>query len=343
MERRKFLLILIVASALLLSAVLFMLKAARQEGTPVFSGTVEAREINAGSRIPGRIERILVREGDSVNRGDALVRLENREAAAALQGAEAALEAAGGTLKEGYARLETARKRYLSAEKEAAVSRAEYERMKITLEEARREMERTQGLYEKGFVSAQGLDMKQTAYNEAKAALDAAAAGVELARARLEVAASEVKTAELRIDTLKSMVREAEAAVSRRRAEYEDTVITAPGSGVVVYRAFEEGETVAPYTTILTIVDMNDRWIRIDVDETYLPEIRPGAAAVIEAAGTDRKFRGRVFSIAREAEFATQRDVTRGRQDIKTFAVKLRVDDPEGILKPGMTVRVRIQ
>ncbi|NOZ67954.1 MAG: HlyD family efflux transporter periplasmic adaptor subunit [Deferribacteres bacterium] len=320
-----------------------MLKAARQQGPPEFSGTVQAREINAGSRIPGKIQRILVREGDSVNRGDVLVQLENREAAAALQGAEAELEAAGGRLKEARARLETARKRYIAAEKQADVSRAEYERMKITLEQARREMKRMQGLYEKGFVSKQELDIKQTAYNEAKALLSAAGSRVALARAELDVAASVVKTAELQIGTLKSRVREAGALVSLRRAQYEDTVITAPGRGVVVYRAFEEGETVAPYTTILTIVDMNDRWIRIDVDETYLPEIKPGAAAVIEAAGTDRKFRGRVFSIAREAEFATQRDVTRGRQDIKTFAVKLRVDDPDGVLKPGMTVRVRIQ
>ena len=343
MKRKRLLLILIVASALLGSAVIIMLKAARQEGMPEFSGTVEALEINAGSRIPGKIERITVREGDSVKRGDVIIRLENKEAASGLQRAEAALEAAGNTLKEGYARLETARKRYVTAEKEAAVSRAEYEKVKIALEEARREMKRIQGLYEKGFVSEQELDMKRTAYRGAKASLDAAAAGVALAGAKLEVAASEVKAAERRISTLKSRVREAAAVVSLRRAEYEDTVITAPGSGVVVYRAFEEGEAVPPYTALLTIVDMRDRWIRIDVEETYLPGIMPGAPAEIKAAGTDRTFSGRVFSIAREAEFATQRDVTRGRQDIKTFAVKLRVDDPGGILKPGMTVRVRIQ
>jgi len=55
-----------------------------------------------------------------------------------------------------------------------------------------------------------------------------------------------------------------------------------------------------------------------------------------------KAFRGKVSEIGRYAEFATQRDVTRGRQDIKTFRVKIKIDDKEGILKPGMTVSVEI-
>ncbi len=343
MERKKFLLILIIAFALLGSAVFIILKAGKQQKMPEFSGTVEALEINASSRIPGKIERFLVNEGDSVSPGDVLIRLENKEAASELERAKAALEAAGNTLKEGYAQLETARKRYITAQEVVAVNRAEYERIKISLEEAEREMKRIKGLYEKGFVSRQELDIKQTAYNETKASRNAAESRVGLAGAELDVAASEIKTAGLRISTLESKVREAGAVVRLRKAQYEDTVITAPVEGVVIYKAFEQGETVPPYTAILTIVDMKDRWVRIDVDETYLPEIKPGAPAVVEAAGTDRIFKGRVFNIAREAEFATQRDVSRGRQDIKTFTVKLRMDDPDDILKPGMTVRVMIQ
>jgi HlyD family secretion protein len=66
-------------------------------------------------------------------------------------------------------------------------------------------------------------------------------------------------------------------------------------------------------------------------DASVTVESRPG-----------KVFRGRVSEIGRYAEFATQRDVTRGRQDIKTFRVKIKVDDKEGILKPGMTVSVEI-
>ena len=96
--------------------------------------------------------------------------------------------------------------------------------------------------------------------------------------------------------------------------------------------------------TIMTVVDPANLYVRIDLEETAVAAVPLHAAARITAEGLPGKeFAGRVIEIGRYAEFATQRDVTRGRQDIKTFRVKVKPDDPGGLLKPGMTVFAEIK
>jgi HlyD family secretion protein len=110
-----------------------------------------------------------------------------------------------------------------------------------------------------------------------------------------------------------------------------------------VFKALEKGETVSPGVTILTIVDLADLYVRVDLDETMVGNISLNSEAIIRTVGTpQRTLKGKIYEIGRYAEFATQRDVTRGRQDIKTFRVKVRFADTGGVLKPGMTVEVEI-
>jgi HlyD family secretion protein len=120
-------------------------------------------------------------------------------------------------------------------------------------------------------------------------------------------------------------------------------MIKTPVSGTVIFKALEKGETVSPGVTILTIVDMGSLYIRVDIEETLIGSVALDSESFVRAEGIpDKVFKGRVSEIGRYAEFATQRDVTRGRQDIKTFRVKIKVTDTGGLLKPGMTVEVEI-
>jgi HlyD family secretion protein len=94
--------------------------------------------------------------------------------------------------------------------------------------------------------------------------------------------------------------------------------------------------------TIMTIVDTKDIWVRVDVEETTVAKIKLGNTAYIKVdAFPNEEFKGRVMEINSEGEFATQRDVRRGKQDIKTFRVKVKIDEPKGILKPGMSAQVK--
>lgn len=342
MRRKKKKLIIIIASIIAGIAIVsfFDRGAARRKPIDV-TGIVEADEINISPEVSGRIVR-LAREGERVSRGQLVVSLEDAKSEAELARAKAALEARKDALAEGHARLDALTHRHQSADAEIAASKAERQRAKVTLTDSEKEAGRVKTLFERGYASERQADLTRTKAEEAKAAVDVFEAQVARSEARLKEIASEIKAQKKAISTLESQVKEAEAAVRLYQARLDDTKILSPADGLVVYSAFRVGETVTPNQVILTIINPLDRWARIDIDETFIGRIKIGDALQVRAGGVEEVFAGKLFEIGREAEFATQRDVTRGKQDIKTFRVKLRLEDPQETLKPGMTVIVRI-
>ena len=102
-------------------------------------------------------------------------------------------------------------------------------------------------------------------------------------------------------------------------------------------------EVVSPGTSIMTLIDPNSLWVRFDLEQRYVNIVKAGQKALIRLEGVpDKVINGTIYDIGREGEFAVERDVTRGRQDIRTFRTRIKVDDPERILKPGMSVLVEI-
>ncbi|MGH7865817.1 MAG: efflux RND transporter periplasmic adaptor subunit [Candidatus Binataceae bacterium] len=133
----------------------------------------------------------------------------------------------------------------------------------------------------------------------------------------------------------------AEANARFYKDQLADTAIRAPIDGVVVHKALEIGEWVTPGTPILTVDDLSTIWARVDVPEGQLRSIYVGKGAEVTLPGSPPlTFSGRVMAIGQEAQFATERDVRRGRQDIRTFYVKVRLLQADGQAKPGMTAEV---
>jgi RND family efflux transporter MFP subunit len=187
----------------------------------------------------------------------------------------------------------------------------------------------------------------------AKAQGDLQNAQADLKNAELTVARNhelyrrEVISAQARDDSV-ARVEQSRAAVISDRANVQfysdqlaDTVIKSPISGIVVNKALEVGEWVTPGTPILTVDDMSTIWARVDVEETDLGSIRIGdSAQVALTTRPPQTYTGRVMAIGQEGQFATERDVRRGRQDIRTFYIKVRVLQAGLDLKPGMTAEV---
>jgi RND family efflux transporter MFP subunit len=152
-------------------------------------------------------------------------------------------------------------------------------------------------------------------------------------------------------DDAVSAVQAGEAAVQSARAnvsyyidQLRDTRIESPIDGVVVNKALEVGEWVTPGTPILTVDDLSTIWARVDVQETDLGSLYIGKPARVRLPTNPPEiFTGRVMAIGQEGEFATERDVRRGRQDIRTFYVKVHVLQAGDELKPGMTAEVTFQ
>ncbi len=265
------------------------------------TGIVQGTEVNLTSKISGRLSELCCREGNTVQAGSVVIRLDNDDLKAAVEKAKASVQKAIADIQTSEANIEVAKAR---------------------LDEAKRQVERVINLHKEDLVSQADLDLAVANFDSASATYKASISQLTSAKAKL---------------------KEAEATLSFQRARLDDTTITTPISGVIVFRALEPGEFVSPGITIFTVVDMDNLWVRIDVEETLVGMITLGSdASVTIDAMPGKVIKGKVAEIGRYAEFATQRDVKRGRQDIKTFHVKINIEDPERILKPGMTVNVEI-
>jgi HlyD family secretion protein len=137
--------------------------------------------------------------------------------------------------------------------------------------------------------------------------------------------------------------RQQQAAAAAQRAKADVrlayTELHAPLSGLVSVRAARTGEFVNPGQPVITIINPDDLWVRADVEESYIDRIRVGDMLKVRLpSGAERN--GTIFYRGVDASFATQRDVSRTKRDIKTFEVRLRVDNQDRRLAVGMTAYV---
>jgi HlyD family secretion protein len=233
-------------------------------------GIIEAPEVNITSRIMGRIAELNLIEGDSVQRGQLVCRIEDVDIRNQLAQAEGNLAT-----------------------------------VEASLRNAERTMARDKELYARHILAAQEHD-------DALATLERSQAAVLAARANVNYFHDQLKDAE----------------------------IHSPISGNVVSKNLEVGEWVTPGTPILTVDDLSTLWARVDLEETDLGWIRIGGPARVRLpTRPPTTLKGQVMAIGQEGQYATERDVRRGRQDIRTFCVKVLLEAPAAA-KPGMTAEV---
>ena len=304
---------------------------------------MEGIETNISSKIAGRITFIGFREGDAVKKGQLIARIENEDLQAALKATQSALRAEeltqtslGQVVANAADQVKVER-----ADVENQVAQARRAQSQLALAELN--LSREKELYKKGIVAKADLDNAQTARDSAKADVDAAGASINLAKSKLAANKAGLDKAKEDVATQRARVSQAGDNVKLSEAQLSYSDIFAPSDGVVEYRPVEEGEVVAPGTSILTVVDPSTLWVRFDLEQRFITKVRVGTKARVWLEHhPDMVFDGEVFDIGREGEFAVERDVTRGRQDIKSFRTRIKINNPKGILKPGMTVMVEI-
>jgi len=315
----------------------------KDDGAVRTSGIVEGIEVNLASKVQGRISEICCDEGDSVKEGQVAVRLESNDLRASVEQASAAVSGAQADVRSAAAGIETAKANVRNTEAGIKSAEADLEKARVEAEEAKRERDRAEELFRKEFIARSSYDQAVASYDSAVAAERASAAKLNAASAGRNAAAAELDASISQLNASRARQKEAEAALAYSRAKFDDTTIYSPVSGAIVFKSLEKGETVNPGSVILTVVALSDLYVRADIEETLVGAVALGSDALVTLESMPGKvFRGKVSEVGRYAEFATQRDVTRGRQDIKTFRVKIKVGDNGGILKPGMTVSVEI-
>lgn len=291
------------------------------------SGTVEATDADLGFQVAGRIESIAVREGAEVEEGRELAVLDRRELLARRRMAEAQAVAARATLEE----LTSGFREEDIGQARAALRAAESRRATAAVD-----VERARNLRAGGAISQQSLD-------HAESALEMAQADVERSEEALRLLVSGPRAE--RIAAQEGALAQAEAAVEQAEALLDFATIRAPFRGRITVRHREPGEAVTPGAPVLTVMNPDDRWVRIYVPARDVGRVALGQPASITADAYDaRTYPGEVVFIASEAEF-TPRNVQTTEERVKlVYQVKVRiVGDPDLDLKPGLAADVRLE
>ena len=307
------------------------------------TGLIETTEVGLSPKIAGRIDWLCCKEGDTVKAGELAIKLDAQELKARVEQGRKALQAVFASLQISEVNLENANLEVNTVKAEIQAAEAEVARMNAITEDTKKNLQRVAGLFKGGLISEREMDTAKTNYDANYAQLDSAMARKRASDAKLKTTISNIKSADAQVSSAKAKTQESQAALNLLETQLNDTEIISPIDGVVVYKAFEAGEVVNAGAPVYTIHDLKNIWARVDIEETMTGKIKLGdKAKVLSAAIPDKEFSGEVIEIGREGEFATQRDVTRGRSDIRTFRVKIGIHEPNGLLKPGMTVRAKI-
>jgi HlyD family secretion protein len=325
--KKRVLLIIIAALAVIAGGYLYVRSAGDRtaDTTLKIAGNVEAHESVVSFKVPGRIVELPVQEGQYVNQGDPLARLDDDdyrqqvsvdEATVRTREAELALALAGSREQE----IRAAKQSLIDAKADLDLKRAEFRRRKALLGE--------QAVSQEDVHGAETLMKRaEAAYRRVKETHAQIVEGT-----RLEEIAVRRANLELAREHL---------AMSRVKLSY--TVLTAPVSGVVLVRQAELGEVVAPGTPVVTIADLDRLWVRGYINETDLGRIRWEQPAIARMdTYPDKEYKGRVSFIASQAEFTPKSVETYKERVTLVYRVKIDVENPNHELKPGMPVEVMI-
>jgi HlyD family secretion protein len=326
MKLKKTYLILSIPVMVAFIAIIFMLIKSATKEEIIITGIVESTEIDVAAKIPGRIDTIFVREGDSVRKGDLLAHLESKEMDAKVGQARGLMEAARSKmiLVQNGARKE---------EKEAVEKL--YNQAKYQYEYALKTWTRFQSLYNEKVISTQEKDEIEFKYNSAKEQMEAAKAKYDMV---LKGARSE------EIDAVESLFHQAENGFKEAIAYQQELDLKAPAAGEISKCISDAGEVINSGYPIFTILQSNDSYVVLQIREDKLNQIKKGKifTGKIPALG-NRAEEFEVNYIAAMGDFATWKPTNqKGEFDLKTFEIHLRSKNQIDGLRPGMTVNISL-
>ena len=298
----------LVAVVIAIVATLLYMKARREPKELTASGTLEARTVNVGSLVGGRVTRVLVDEGSHVQAGQVLVMLET--------------DTVDRQIAEQRAVIEAARAQY---QKALAGPRPE----EITKAEAvaandERERQRMAALFRAGIASKEMLDQAATRAKTSADDLKMLKKGTR--KEDIEAARAEVEQQQRRLDTL-----------LKQRAE---TIVTSSVTGVVQSFGLRPGDLIAPNQPVAEILEASQLWVRVFVPETELGLIRVDQPVKVHVdTFPNASFAGHVASVSSQGEYTPRNVQTRAQRAEQVFGVKVLVD-PDPRLKAGMAADV---
>lgn len=295
-------------------------------------GRAEAKEVDINSKIPGRVVALLVKEGDRVEKGQLLARIDKRDITAQSEQAMANIKALEAQTAQAVSVTEL---QDHTAKASLHTAKAQRERALAELNLAENDFSRFKQLMETGAISKQLFDSYRTKYEVAQAAYAQAQAAVYAAEAGL----LQTQVNRANEEAMRSKVAQARATLQQVEVNLDETEIRAAFSGIITVKYVEEGAMVSQGMPLVAIQDPSDNWINLKVKETELSKY--SVRQIVKMQGRDNMLvlNGVIVDISKKPEFATYRATSeRGDNDIITFNVKIQTNSDR--VRPGMRFKL---
>jgi HlyD family secretion protein len=294
--------------------------------------------VRIAPEIGGRILDLAVKEGDRVEVGTVVLRLDARDAHLAIDRARAAQRAAEAQLRllQAGSRPEDIRQ----SDAQAQAARDEAQAARAELAAAETDLQRFEALLEANAGSRKQRD-------DARTRRDVARERVQAAESRLR--AAEQGTVKLRagarpqeIDAARARLAAAATEVEAAEELLKDAELAAPARGIITEKLAEAGEVIAPRSPVLVITDLDHAWADVYVPEPAIPRIRLGQGAKVFTDAGGSALQGSVTYISPKAEFTPRNVQTAEERSKLVYRVRISIDNKEGVLKAGMPVEAEI-
>ncbi|MFA3760289.1 secretion protein HlyD [Yersinia sp. 2466 StPb PI] len=287
-------------------------------------GNVDIRTVNLGFRVGGRLASLAVDEGDKIQPGEVLGKLDDGPYLNALKQAQANVQSAQAQLallKAGYRDEEIAQVKSEVAQREAAFGYADSF------------LKRQQGLWASKATSANELENARTARNQAQANLQASKD--KLAQYLSGNRPQEIAQAEANL-------AQSEAELAQAQLNLQDTTLLAPSAGTVLTRAVEPGTILSASNTVFTLSLTDPVWVRAYVSEPHLNQAIPGTEVDVFTDGRpDKSYHGKIGFVSPTAEFTPKSVETPELRTDLVYRLRIIITDPDESLRQGMPVTVR--
>jgi membrane fusion protein YbhG len=317
----KRILLVVIIAVIIAGLLYYFFTQDKKEGNDFIkiSGNIETTEVDVGFKIPGRIVSRFFEEGDWVNQGKVLAKLDDEDL-------RNRLEVARATLMSAQARLS----KLLAGSRPEEIRQAEanLHQAQSDLGNKQIQYERVKGLHERGVVAKEAFDNAETSYKIAKAAVQAATENYQLVK---EGPRKED------IEDARAQVDQARASVKLNETQLSYTTLYSPISGVVLVKSGEIGEVVNPGTSILTLADIENVWLKAYIPETDLSKVKWGQEVIVTTdLRPQKKYRGRISFISSQAEFTPKQIQTEKERVTLVYRIKVDISNTDRELKPGM-------
>lgn len=365
------------AVSVLLGAAL-LLSACSHSSKLEYSGTIETREIQIGSKVGGRVTVVPVEEGQMVKAGMTLVFFECEELKAQQRQLQAKVGQAAAELnrfQDGYRPEEIAQTEAVAQQQHALFQAAqkgpreqELQQAQADYTAAKAEARNAEITFRRMEMLIRGETISQQQYDDARARRDATAERAESARQHLALLQAGTRTEDLKaaeeryhearaaadlmhrgyrkedIAAARQRLTEARGALDEINVRLREAELITPSNAVVQTVSIRPGDLVPAGRIVMTLLESSQLWVKIYVPEPELGRVAVGQRAAVHVDSfPNRAFTGLVEQVSSQAEFLPRNVQTRSDREHQVFGVKVRVENPDAVLKSGMTATVQLQ